>query len=315
MLSLNTHQINVFLIASETLNFTQAAQMLEMTQPCVSQHIQALEEHFGVTLFTRAGRNIELTDAGMALVPLAREMVFLATHIEETMASLKGDVHGHLRVGCSTSTGRYILPKILATFHRRHPQVRATCHVAPQAQALEMLAEGKVHLVMASNPPVMQNVEFHAFTSEKIMLIAPLDHPWTKKPIITLEEMCQADFLLPEEGSETYAEIREALAALQHSIYELKTVVTLGSLEAITLSVYEGLGVGFVPELVINRLVQDKVALIKVQELEIHREVYVGKNTRRPATRAQEAFWDFLSTIDSSFFSSFTSQPAPTPCG
>ena len=153
MSGLNSHQINVFLIAAETLNFTQAAQRLQISQPSVSQHIQSLEEHFGVQLFIRSGRNVELSDSALALIPLAREMVYLTQHMEETMASIKGNVHGHLVVGCSTSTGRYVLPKLLAAFHHKFPQVRATCHVIPQAQSLEMLREGKVHLAVASNPP------------------------------------------------------------------------------------------------------------------------------------------------------------------
>ena len=69
---LDIHQLNIFVVAAETLNFTQAAQQLHMTQPSVSQHIQALERHFDIELFIRNGRNLELTDAGMALLPMAR---------------------------------------------------------------------------------------------------------------------------------------------------------------------------------------------------------------------------------------------------
>ena len=59
--------------------------------------------------------------AGLELVPLAREAVRLSTRIEETMASNKGEIHGHLHVGCSTTPGKYRLPHILAQFHQSHP--------------------------------------------------------------------------------------------------------------------------------------------------------------------------------------------------
>ena len=130
---LDAHQLNVFLAAAESLSFTQAAQQLHMTQPSVSQHIQALERHFDMQLFLRNGRNLELTDAGMALLTLAREAVTLSIRIDETMESLKGNVHGHLIVGCSTTPGKYILPNVLARFHKKYPQVRVTCQVSPQA--------------------------------------------------------------------------------------------------------------------------------------------------------------------------------------
>ena len=92
-----------------------------MSQPSVSQHIQALEQHFEQELFRRNGRHIELTDAGRAL-PLARDMVSRSDNIETMMKSLQGEVYGHLLVGCSTTPGKYILPHLLAHFHRRYPR-------------------------------------------------------------------------------------------------------------------------------------------------------------------------------------------------
>ena len=59
---LDAHQLNVFLTAARTLNFTAAARQLHMTQPSVSQHIQALEQHFGLQLFVRSGRHMRLTE-------------------------------------------------------------------------------------------------------------------------------------------------------------------------------------------------------------------------------------------------------------
>jgi len=294
MLSLNTHQLNVFLVAAETLNFTHAAQLLRVTQPSISQHIQALEEHFGVPLFIRAGRNIELTDAGAALIPLAREMVYLAIHIDETMASLKGEVYGHLVVGCSSSTGRYILPKLLAGFHRLYPQVRVTCHVSSSTDVMQMLEEGKVHIVLASDPPYCVDVDFYKLISEQLVLIAPSSHPWASREQIELGELSEADFILPDEGTELYTAIREALAHAEFSIYQLKILIALGSLEAIALSVQEGLGVGFVPQLVMTRLVKNSVAAIQIKGFSIQRDVFAGRSLHRPPTAAQEAFWNFL---------------------
>jgi len=298
MSNLNVHQLNVFLAAAETLNFTRAAEHLEITQPSVSQHIQSLEEHFGLPLFLRAGRNIELTEAGLALIPLVREMVYLSIHIEETMASLKGDIHGHLIVGCSTSAGRYLLPKLLASFHIEYPQVRATCRVTTQAQALKMLQEGKVHLAMASNPPFIADIEFRKITDESIVLISPMEHPWAQREAIELSDLANGKFILPEEGSEIHAAVREAFTNHQFSIYKLDTLVYLGSLEAIALSVQEGLGVGFLPELIVDRLVKDKVKKVSIKNFSLRRGIFVARNLVRPNTGAQDAFWELI--VDSS---------------
>lgn len=298
MLSLSTHQMNVFLTAAETLNFTQAAQRLQMTQPSVSQHIQALEEHFGLELFKRSGRNIELTDAGLALIPMARELVYLASHLEETMASLKGEIYGHLIVGCSTATGRYILPKLLARLHHDFPQVRATCHGASQSEALAMLAQGRIHVALATEPAPHPDIEFSRFATEKTVLIAPKGHPWSSREEIDVEDLSEEDFILPVDALDTYTALREELKCMDFSIHRLRPLMTLSSLEAIALAVQEGLGVGFVPELVIHRLVPGQVEIVTVRGLNIQRDIYIGRNTHRPATAAQDAFWDLVTTLD-----------------
>jgi DNA-binding transcriptional LysR family regulator len=294
MLNLNTNQLNVFLAAAETLNFTKAALRLQVTQPSVSQQIQALEEHIGQPLFLRTGKTVELTDAGLVLLPLAREMVFLTTHIEETMASFKGEMHGHLIIACSTSTGRYLLPRLLANFHNQFPQVKATCQITSQDRALQLLTERKAHLALVSNHDLLPEIEFHKVIDEKINLIAHPDHPWARHGEISLEQLSEAEFILPAEGSETHSALREALARMGFSIYLLKTIVSLDCLEAIALSVGEGLGVGFVPEMVVARLVNNRVVRVKVHGFDIDREIFIGRNIQRQATAAQNAFWELI---------------------
>ena len=291
---LNVHQLNVFLAAAETLNFTQAAFGLQMTQPSVSQHIQSLEQHFGTDLFVRSGRGLELTEAGQALIPMAREIVFLSNLIEEKMASLKGDVHGHLMVGCSTTIGRYLLPRLLAEFHKEYPQVRATCHVASQARALKMLFEGQVHLAMTICPEHWKEVEFRKFAVDQILLIAPLNHPWSAQAGISLQDLLDAEFILPDEGTDTHTAVQEALNQRGISLYQLKSLMVLGSSEAIGLSVKEGLGVGFVSKVVVDKLVKGQVKTIPVQGLNIFQDVYIGRSLNRLRTSAQDAFWDFV---------------------
>jgi DNA-binding transcriptional LysR family regulator len=298
---LDTHQLNVFLAAAETLSFTQAAQRLHMTQPSVSQHIQALEQHFSTPLFYRIGRYIELTDAGQALLPLAREMVNRSVLIEETMKSLEGEIHGHLLVGCSTTPGKYVLPGLLANFHRRYPKVRVSCHVASQNQALQMACDGDVHFALASAPYIAcKDVEFHKFMTDEVILIAPLDHPWASRTEIEPGELHEADFIFREEASGTQTAVRAALAALNVDINHLETILILGNAEAIALAVQEGLGLGFVSSIVYTRLVQGSVAPIHVRGLNISRDIYLGCHTRRPPTLAQSAFWDLIVNRDNS---------------
>jgi DNA-binding transcriptional LysR family regulator len=297
---LDVHQLNVFLVAAESLSFTQAAQQLHMTQPSVSQHIQGLERHFDMQLFLRNGRNLELTDAGMSLLPLAREAVELSIRIDETMESLKGNIYGHLIVGCSTTPGKYILPNLLARFHKKYPQVRVTCQVSPQTDAIRNVAEGDAHFALFSvDYNSYPDIEAVSFLCDPIVLITPLEHPWAQRGEIEPHELLEGDFIMREPTSGTFIAMREALAQHNISTADMRILITLGNAEAIALAVQEGIGVGFISQMIIERICYGKVAEVPVRGLNICRQINIGRNNRRPATSAQTAFWNFLSTEDS----------------
>lgn len=291
---LDAHQLNVFLMAARELNFTVAARQLHMTQPSVSQHIQALEQHFDMELFVRSGRHLRLTDAGAQLLPLAQEMVAISQRIEETMESLKGEIYGHLLVGCSTTVGKYVLPFLLTAFLREHPKVEASCYVIPRQAAANMLCDRDVHLALASAKNFCKNVEFKKFIEDPVILVVPLSHPWAKRGEIEPEELLDAAFIMREKGSGTYAVVAEGLKKQGLSIDQLNTVLTLGNSEAIALTVQEGLGVSFISRMVVSRLVQEGVAPVKVRGLNICQDIFIGRYTDRPATSAQDAFWKFV---------------------
>ena len=74
--------------------------------------------------------------------------------------------------------------------------------------------------------------------------------------------------------------------------------MTIGNSEAIALAVEEGLGVGFISRIVVTHLVPDRVATLQIRGVELTRDIYIGQHTRRPATTAQSAFWDFVLSLE-----------------
>lgn len=292
---LDAHQLNVFLLAAETLSFTEAARRLHMSQPSVSQHIQSLERHFEQPLFARLGRHIELTDAGKTLLPLARDFVKRSIYIDETMQSLQGEVFGHLLVGCSTTPGKYILPYVLARFHSLYPKVTVACQVMPEGQAIKMARNGDIHFVMAGAPYLSGgSLEFRKYVTDPVVLIAPLDHLWAQRDEIEPEELYDADFIFREPESGTQVAVSAQLAEMGLSQDLIRTLLVLGNSEAIALAVEEGLGVGFISSTILNRLVYGRVARVNVRGMNLEREIYIGRHKRQPASVAQSVFWEFL---------------------
>ena len=291
---LDPHQLRIFLVAAETLNFSRAAERLYISQPSVTQTIQALEGQLGSPLFVRSGRKLALTSAGSALLPLARQLVTLSLHTKEVMDSLHDEVHGHLRIGCSTTPGKYVLPFLLADFIRKHAYVQASCQVTPRNTALAMLAQGQVHLAVSSSIEEFdQNIEFCKFIADPVILIAPLDHPWARRGEIEIEDLPKCRFIFREETSGTYRVVRTMLSKFGMNITDLQTILTLGNSEAIAFAVQEGIGVGFVSQMVYTRVVQGRVAPVKIKGLEFVQEIYLCRHRMQTPCVVQTAFWDY----------------------
>ncbi len=288
---LDSHQLRVFLAAAETLNFSQAARRLHMSQPSVTQHIRNLESHFGMPLFLRTNRKLSLTEAGMTLLPLARDVVHTAVRADEVMDTLKEEVHGQLWIACSTTPGKYILPSLMAEFLKQHPKVEATISVTSREAAMQLLNEGKAQIMLSSIYTYHHDIEFHKFITEPIVLIVPRNHPWAKRGSIEMDELRKVNMIMREASSGTYSVVRDGLAQRGFDLGELRRVLTLGSSEAIAFAVQEGVGVGFVSMLVARRIVCDQVAVVKIDDLDLAQDIYVGQHRRLPSTPAQAAFW------------------------
>jgi len=113
-----------------------------------------------------------------------------------------------------------------------------------------------------------------------------------------LDELPDARVILCEENSGTYSVVKQGLENAGTRIEDLQPALTLSNAEAIAMAVQEGLGVGFVSEVVVSRLVAERVATIHVKGLSkhLHQDIYLGRNTLHPSTVALKAFWDFVTS-------------------
>ncbi|CAG0950497.1 partial HTH-type transcriptional regulator TdfR, partial [Anaerolineae bacterium] len=103
---IQVRELQVFIMAAETENFSAAARNLRLSQPAISFQIQSLEKKLEVQLFERKGKRVALTDIGRELLPMARELSNLSMSIEGTIAAQHGTLIGHLEIGCGTSLAK-----------------------------------------------------------------------------------------------------------------------------------------------------------------------------------------------------------------
>lgn len=292
---LDLASLQIFVVAAETENFTRSAQRLHMSQPAVSQHIQALEQHLGVPLFERNGRRISLSPAGEALLPLVQDLMRTCRQVEDAAHTLAGEVAGRLTLGCSTSSGKYLVPQILARYRERYPLVSAAVKVGARSQVLEWLLSGVVDIAVTSDRVQRAGLHFRRFFEDEIVLVAPADHPWVARKSVMAKELYQERFVLREMSSGTQMTLVETLDQVGVDYDRLETVLVLDNSEAILMAVEEHIGLGFVPRVTVERAFSmGRLKIVDIEGVSMKRWLYLVDNSQITHSPAANAFWAFV---------------------
>lgn len=297
---LDIYEMQIFLSVAETGSFSEAGRRLQMSQPAVSMQIRSLETRLNVQLFHRAGRHISLTETGQTLIPMARDLVNMSKKIQENLISLQGEVIGSLTVACSTTSGKYILPRLFARFLDEHPLVKIACHVTQRGDALAMLLNGTADISVTSLFEPSRELEYRPFITDPVILIAPPDHPWAHFKTITALDLLQGRFIMREETSGTQQAVIQALSSRDITSSDLSTVMQLENSEAIYMAVAEGIGVAFISRrAAAEGLESGRVVEVHVADLEMVQQLYLVRPVNNLRAKASGAFWEFVSSPDS----------------
>lgn len=296
----NLNELVIFLAAAECGNFSQAGRQLHLSQPAVSQNMENLEKRFGAKLFMRQGRTVRLTEAGQALRPMAVELLATARRLDETMASLKGEVVGEMNLGCSTASGKYLLPGLIARFRKLFPQVRVNVLVHNRETVLNKLLGGDFSMGISSRRVEHNDLEYRDFYRDEVILIVPAGHAWARYARIYPDDLQDAPIILREESAGTRQVLFEGLRQHDISPDMLNVVMVLGNAEAIEMAVEEGIGVAFLSRLAAQRGLEcGRVVEVEVKGMPLSRDLFLARNRRYPCTRAEAEFWNFTGSTES----------------
>lgn len=292
---LDVYALNIFLTAAEVENFSEAARRLNLTQPAVSMQIQTLERKLDLSLFHRAGRTLNLTEQGRALMPMARDIVNRAARIEEQIESLKGNLSGLLKIAYSTDTARYILLNLIAEFRHIHPQVQLGFYHQDAEQVLDHLEDGLAQLAIVSGQPRRRQVMGYHLLTDPLLLIVPCHHPWARREFVTPDELTEAEFIFSSRGSELWQDVTAGLSQVGLRINDLEVTLEINEPEMIGLAVEDGLGVGFVTRSMVRRCLDlGRFRAVPLDGLTLQREIFLIQSERYPATCAQKEFWRYV---------------------
>ncbi len=292
---MEVREARVFVTVAETGSFRQAAQRLHLTQPAISATVRKIEQELQCTLFTRGQRGVELTEMGAALLPLARDLIHTAERLREQVHANAGDLVGVVRVGCSTSLGKYFFPLALARFRSRHPRARAIVLIADRQVTLQRLLDGEVDFMLSSVPVMRVTLAQRALFEDKICLIVPVHHPWAGREAVSPRDLFDVPIIMREPGAGTRILLEEELYRLGLDPARLNVVMEVGNPEAIGMAVEAGVGVSFVSDLLARRLERmGAVKRIPVTDMNLRRTLYLVTNRRASLRPTPAAFLRFL---------------------
>lgn len=121
---MEVYQVRVFLEVARHLSFTEAADVLNLTQPAVSAKIKSLESELGTALFYRLGRKNQLTEAGQFLLEEGPKLIQVENQLLQKIEEIKKGKFGHLSIGCTAALSDSWLPKLIFEYRQQYRDIQ-----------------------------------------------------------------------------------------------------------------------------------------------------------------------------------------------
>lgn len=235
------------------LNLTVAAERLHATQSGLSKQLRALEDELGFPLFLRNGKRLAgLTELGSEVVTRARLIIDQARSIRAFAANTRAETEGELRVVCTHTLARFVLPAALSELRLRYPRVRLHIETTDPARIVEALGGGEADVALSSSaglPPEI-GLAVPLFRWRRVALV-PASHRLADRKLLRLADLSEQPLLVYPSTVKPGSSLAEAFAdqGLQPDY-----AVLASDAELIRTYVEQGIGIGIVSDLATHGL-------------------------------------------------------------
>ncbi len=282
------YRIDTFLSVCETLNYTRSAELLNISQPAVSQHIRYLEREYQVKLFEYRGKKLYLTAAGRLLGDVCRGQKADEALLRSRMATVSGS-SPRMRLGATLTVGSYLLPGPLSYLMRVRPDIDVSVRVSDTRELLAALDAGTIDCVLIEGSFNKAEYAWKVFSREPFCGICAPDHPLTRGSH-RFADLLDSHLLVREPGSGTRAVLEHALAQCNLAIEDFSRTTQIGSVSLIRSLVREGIGISFLYRAAVQGdLMEGELAVLDISDpLPDHDITFVW----RKESQFQELFRD-----------------------
>jgi len=247
---MDTQHLAAFVAIADTGSFSAAATQLNLTQPAVSKRIAVLEEQVGSPLFDRIGRHISLTQAGLLLLPGARNILQEVTATRRALADLNGEVRGKLSIATSHHIGLHRLPPYLRQFSRQYPEVILDLHFLDSEQAYQEILQGRYDLAIVTlSQDEDARITAEPIWQDELCFVAAKNHTLAGAKSLKLAELSPYQAIMPDTSTYTTRLIKTLFDQQQQP---LDITMVTNHLDTIKMMVSIGLGWGVLPATMVN---------------------------------------------------------------
>lgn len=193
-------QLKYFAAVAETLNFSEAAKKLFITQGTLSQQVRQLEGELGAELFERSSHSVRMTEAGEELLPMAQKMLETSDECLIKISDLRHALSGTLKIGVTHSFS-HLLPEPVKIFLRAHPGVKMKIYYKTASELVDMLMAGEVDFIITFKPSTdHESISWESIMTTQLSAVMWNQHPLADRKILTVNDISRYGIILPSAG-------------------------------------------------------------------------------------------------------------------
>jgi aminoethylphosphonate catabolism LysR family transcriptional regulator len=260
-------ELKAFDATARSGSMSAAARLLGIRQPTVSAHIAGLEKRFGVELFVRRGRGVELTTFGSALHEVSNRIYRAEQQAELLLLSARSQYEGHLKV---SAVGPYNVLPMVKRYRTLFPRIRMAISVGDSRQIVESILDHRDDVGVMLHAVNDHRVYCVPYRRQALIVFASIAHPLASLNTMTLADLDGQEFVLREQGSQTRSIFESGLAAAG---VRIRSSLEVGSREAVREAVAQGLGLGVVAQTAF--VADSRLVVLPIRDMALSTHVHV----------------------------------------
>ena len=265
-------RMDTFLAVCKFMNFTKAADYLNLTQPAVSQHIRYLSQSYGVDLFFMEGKRLLLTEAGKILQQAALNMKHDEQHMRERMLQTRIGLNNYA-FGATLSVAEFLLVEDLRAFLHRHPRSHVRMQVGNTKELLKLLGASELDFAIVEGAFPKSEYSSLPYKQEDFVAVGS---PIKAKQYAgtSIRDLLKETVFLREPGSGTRNILEDYLEEQGLSVQDFTTRVELGNIGSIKYMLRDGLGISFCYHAaILQEEARGELAVIPLRDLHLKHSI------------------------------------------